>query len=137
MIRIVAVGKVREKWIREGISEYIKRMGAKLDVVEVKDMGQEKEGERMLSLVKGAVVCMDEHGKSMGSVDFADLLKQHPDVTFLIGSADGLSNEVLMRNYTRISLSRMTFTHEMARLLLFEQIYRGLMINANRPYHRG
>lgn len=136
MIRILAVGRIKEAWIRDGIAEYTKRLGRKVGIEEIKDMGKDREGAKLVSMSKGFTVCLDEHGKGLSSMEMAELLKKNPEISFMIGGPDGLSEDVLDKADLRVSLSNMTFTHELARLLLIEQIYRGTMINQNRPYHR-
>lgn len=152
MIRIIFVGKVKEKWLKEAFDEYVKRISAfaRIQIDEVKDekiMGKDydaikkKEGERILNLLKDDfVIGLDVEGESLGSETFAKALdkagEQSRNITFVVGGALGLSKEVLKRSNMRLSLSRMTMTNQMVRLLLIEQIYRAFMIMAGRQYHR-
>jgi 23S rRNA (pseudouridine1915-N3)-methyltransferase len=157
-IRIIAVGKIKEKFLQEGIAEYEKRLRpyVKLQIIELPDekrpasaspatesAAMEKEGERILSSIpSGAfVVCLDLKGLSWSSEDLAgafsawELAGKNP-VVFVIGGDLGLSPAILARSDCRLSLSKMTFTHPMARLLLVEQIYRACRIRSGEPYHK-
>jgi len=156
-IRIVAVGKLKEKYLREGVAEYEKRL-APFASVELRETREEymaenpseaqrqqtlaKEGERLLRLVpeKSFLIVLDVKGKLLSSEvlakELASLaLQGQSDLTFLIGGAFGLSQAVRERADLRISFSPMTFTHQMARLLLYEQIYRAFKINRGEKYH--
>lgn len=156
-IRIVAVGKLKEKYLREGVAEYEKRLApfASVELLETREeyMAENpseaqrqqtlaKEGERLLRLVpeKSFLIVLDVKGKLLSSEalakDLASLaLQGQSDLTFLIGGAFGLSQAVRDRADLRISFSPMTFTHQMVRLLLYEQIYRAFKINRGEKYH--
>ncbi|WP_315374596.1 23S rRNA (pseudouridine(1915)-N(3))-methyltransferase RlmH [uncultured Selenomonas sp.] len=156
-IRIVAVGKLKEKYLREGVAEYEKRL-APFASVELRETREEymaenpseaqrqqtlaKEGERLLRLVpeKSFLIVLDVKGKLLSSEALAKelaslALQGQSDLTFLIGGAFGLSQAVRERADLRISFSPMTFTHQMVRLLLYEQIYRAFKINRGEKYH--
>ncbi|MCK5039680.1 MAG: 23S rRNA (pseudouridine(1915)-N(3))-methyltransferase RlmH [Candidatus Aenigmarchaeota archaeon] len=144
LIKIISVGKIKEKYIQTGIEEYQKRLSNKrVELIEIKDMSKEKEGEKIISLVEKMndvlVVALDEHGAEFTSTGFSEFLKKNIDVDicFIVGGPDGLDKTVLERVDKIIAISRMTFTHEMARLFLMEQIYRGLAIIDGKKYHRG
>jgi 23S rRNA (pseudouridine1915-N3)-methyltransferase len=136
---IVAVGKVKKAWIRDGIHEYGKRL-PELQITEVKDSTPDKEGQKILSLMSDYrhLILLSEWGKPMTSIAFADFL--HPfgadPILFIIGGPDGVSQEVNAQADHLLSLSPMTFTHEMARLFLVEQLYRAKSIWQNTGYHR-
>ena len=152
MIRIIFVGRVKEQWLREAIDEYTRRISrfTKIEMHEVKDekiLGKDegaikkKEGERILNLLKDDfVIGLNVEGESIESEAFAKALKkagdEHRRLTFVVGGALGLSKEALKRCDMILSLSRMTMTNQMVRLLLIEQIYRAFMIMAGRKYHR-
>ncbi len=143
MIRVMAVGKVKDRRLADLATDYQRRIQSlgKLEVQELKDCGKEKEAKTMVAALGSArgnqlVVAMDEHGESLTSQELAKLLGNHGSICFLIGGPDGLGASALARADRSLGLSRMTFTHEMARVLLLEQIYRGLGILAGRPYHR-
>ena len=157
-IRIVAVGKIKEKFLQEGIAEYEKRLRpyVKLQVVEISDekrpsptspatdsAAKEKEGVRILAAIpKGSyVISLDVKGQSCSSEELAASLSERElfvqnQMAFVIGGDVGLSPAVLARSDLRISLSKMTFTHPMARLLLLEQVYRAFRIIRGEPYHK-
>lgn len=137
-IRIVAIGRVKEKYLLEAIGEYTKRLVpfCKLELVELKDKGLEKEAKLLERYLGAGTFILDVGGKHFSSVEFAQFVKkQEGTLTFIIGGAEGI-NESLKKRAPSISLSKMTFTHEMCRLFLVEQIYRTYMINSNRKYHR-
>ena len=153
-IRIVAVGKLKEKYLREGVAEYEKRL-APFASVELRETREEymaenpseaqrqqtlaKEGERLVP-EKSFLIVLDVKGKLLSSEALAKelasrALQGQSDLTFLIGGAFGLSPAVRDRADLRISFSPMTFTHQMVRLLLYEQIYRAFKINRGEKYH--
>ena len=156
-IRIVAVGKLKEKYLREGVAEYAKRLApfASVELLETREeyMAENpseaqrqqtlaKEGERLLRLVpeKSFLIVLDVKGKLLSSEALAKelaglALQGRSDFTFLIGGAFGLSPAVRECADLRISFSPMTFTHQMVRLLLYEQIYRAFKINRGEKYH--
>ena len=156
-IRIVAVGKLKEKYLREGVAEYEKRLApfASVELLETREeymaenpseaqrqQALAKEGERLLRLVpeRSFLIVLDVKGKLLSSEvlakELASLaLQGQSDLTFLIGGAFGLSPAVRERADLRISFSPMTFTHQMVRLLLYEQIYRAFKINRGEKYH--
>ena len=156
-IRIAAVGKLKEKYLREGVAEYEKRLRpyASLELLEIPEARlAEKpsqaelrealadEGRRLLRLVpeRGTLIVLDVAGDLLSSEQLAEkmaalALQGQSDLTFLIGGAFGLSDEVRKRADLRLSFSRLTFTHQMVRLLLYEQIYRAFKINRGEKYH--
>ena len=138
--RILAVGKVRRLWIREGIDHYLKRMPG-LSVIELRDTGPEKEAEAILASLRSdeLFVSLMEQGESLASVPFARRLEQlgNERVAFVIGGADGLTTELKKKSRWQLSLSPMTFPHELARLMLVEQLFRAYSILQGGPYHRG
>ena len=156
-IRIVAVGKLKEKYLREGVAEYEKRLApfASVELLETREeyMAENpseaqrqqtlaKEGERLLRLVpeRSFLIVLDVKGKLLSAEALAKelaslALQGQSDLTFLIGGAFGLSPAVRDRADLRISFSPMTFTHQMVRLLLYEQIYRAFKINRGEKYH--
>ena len=137
--RILAVGKVRRSWIREGIDHYLKRMPG-LSVHELRDNGPEKEAQAILASLRPdeCLVALMEEGDSLASVPFARRLAQlgNQRVAFVLGGADGLTNELKQQSRWQLSLSPMTFPHELARLMLIEQLFRAHSIHQGGPYHR-
>jgi len=143
MIRIISVGKIKDVRIRALVADFAKRTGAmaRFQGVEVRDSEPEKEAQDLVAKLGSAqgqewVVAMDEKGEPYTSRDLAGLLGKHGSISFLIGGADGLGSAARNRADQTLCLSRMTLTHEMARLILAEQIYRGLSILRGKPYHR-
>ena len=156
-IRIVAAGKLKEKYLKAGVAEYEKRLSpfAAVELLEIDEerMAQDpseaekeqtlaKEGERLLRLVpeRSFLIVLDVKGKLLSSEALAKelaslALQGQSDLAFLIGGAFGLSSAVRDRADLRISFSPMTFTHQMVRLLLYEQIYRAFKINRGEKYH--
>lgn len=158
MITLVAVGKVKEKWMRDGIEEYAKRIRGydKLTLIEVSDekapesnsdaeneQVKKMEGERLLKQIKDDeyVILLDLAGKEMDSVAVAEKIqscyntgKSH--ITFMIGGSLGLSEEVIARANQRWKLSPNTFPHQLCRIVVLEQIYRAFRILHNEPYHK-
>ena len=156
-ITIVGVGKIKEKYLTAGIQEYQKRLGpfCRLDIVEVneermpdnpsaaeKKQVLDKEGERILKALRpgSCLLVLDVAGKLISSEELAAKLEEkalagQSDLTFVIGGAFGLADAVLQAAKERISFSRMTFTHQMIRMMLVEQVYRAFKINRGEPYH--
>ena len=138
-IRILAVGKVRKGWVSEGVALYLKRLPG-LEVVELRDGGMAREAEVITAALRPdeRLVVLTEEGQGLDSVAFARQLEGSGSerLAFVIGGADGLDPALKARAAWRLSLSPMTFPHELARLLLLEQLYRALSIQQGGPYHR-
>ncbi len=142
-IKILAVGKIKENYILEGIEEYLKRMANKrIETIEIKDSNKQKEGEEILNKLERLEgylkIALDEHGKELTSLEFSEFIRKNinRDVCFIIGGPDGLDKKILESVDHIIALSRMTFTHEMIRLFLVEQLYRAFSIIEGKEYHR-
>jgi len=137
-IKIIAVGKIKEKYLQEGAQKYENLISAfcRLDVIEIKDEGIQKESKKIENYINGNTFILDSRGTHLTSIEFADFMKkQDNELTFVIGGSDGVTEDVRKKSRI-ISLSRMTFLHEMTRLILLEQIYRAFMIINNRKYHK-
>ncbi len=138
-IRILAVGKVRKVWVLEGIATYLKRLPG-LQVVELRDAGKAKEAEAVLAALQPGeqLVVMAEEGQTFDSPAFAERLEGSGSerLVFVIGGAEGIDPALKARASWKLSLSPMTFPHELARLLLLEQLYRALSIQQGGPYHK-
>lgn len=156
-IEIIAVGKIKEKYLRAGIEEYTKRLGpfCKLEITELDEERMPdnpspaqkaqvlmREGERILKHVRPAsyLMVLDVGGKQFSSEELAAKIDElaligKSDLTLVIGGAFGLSPQVLSAANVKISFSRMTFTHQMIRMILVEQIYRAFKISRGEPYH--
>jgi len=143
MIRILAVGRMRNAALTNLGDDYLRRLRrlGKVEVTELKDTGPQREARAMVAALgstagSGQVIALDERGEDVDSAGFARLLGSHGNLAFLIGGPDGLADEARHRADRSLRLSALTFTHEMARVLLLEQIYRGLCILKGHPYHR-
>lgn len=153
-LRLVGIGRISDAWLRRGIEEYETRIRRylPLSTIELKEeesgrkpnlqQHRSREGVRLLAKVPAGsfAVVLDERGNSMGSEELAELLNRHmvqgtSEMVWVLGGAYGLSDAVRDRGDLLLSLSPLTFTHQMARLILLEQIYRGLTIVRNEPYH--
>ena len=157
-IRVIAVGRIKEKYLQDGIAEYEKRLRpyAKVQIVEISEekrpasatqsverIALEKEGDRILAAVpEGSfLIALDVKGISWSSEELAASLREwelsgQNQLAFVIGGDLGLSPAVIARSDLRLSLSKMTFTHPIARLLLVEQVYRAFRIMRGEPYHK-
>ncbi len=157
-ISIVTVGKLKEKYLKLGIDEYLKRLSAyaKVEVIEVADekapevlseaemvQVKQKEGERILAKISQDtyVIALAINGKMQSSEELADTLDKlatygKSKIAFIIGGSLGLSEEVLKRSNEQLSFSKMTFPHQLMKLILVEQIYRAYRINRGEPYHK-
>ncbi|WP_053217760.1 23S rRNA (pseudouridine(1915)-N(3))-methyltransferase RlmH [Virgibacillus senegalensis] len=157
-ITIVAVGKLKEKYLKQGIQEYTKRLGAyaTVEVVEVPDekapenlseadmeIVKQKEGERILSKIStdSYIISLEIMGDMLTSEQFAkklDNLATHgkSKIALVIGGSLGLSGKVRKRSDYALSFSKMTFPHQLMRLVLLEQVYRAFRINRGEPYHK-
>ena len=137
--RILAIGKTRKEWIKNGISLYLKRLPG-LQVTELRDSTPKKEAEIIKSNIRlnEKVIALEEGGEPLASVPFAHRLKQlgSQRIVFVIGGANGLGPEIISLANWQLSLSAMTFPHEIALLLFVEQLYRATTIIQKRPYHR-
>lgn len=151
MIKIVCVGKIKEKYFKEAINEYIKRIGkyTKLEIIEINDLDRlniadilKKEGEAILKHIKDRdyVVTLEIEGIKMNSIELAskidNMLFKNSNITFVIGGSYGLSDEVKNRSNFKLSFSDFTFPHQLFRVILLEQIYRSFKINNNESYHK-
>jgi|TARA_X000000950_G_scaffold238182_1_gene290114 23S rRNA (pseudouridine1915-N3)-methyltransferase len=138
-LRILAVGKVRRGWIQDGIDLYRKRLPG-LSIVELRDSTPEKESEAIRAARRPdeRLVVLMEQGETLASIPFARKLEQISSerIAFVIGGADGLTDDLKSEAHWRLSLSPMTFPHELARLMLVEQLFRAQSILQGSPYHR-
>jgi 23S rRNA (pseudouridine1915-N3)-methyltransferase len=147
MIKMVVVGKLNQKYLLEGIQYYQKQLPVKLEWIEVQDepdiQGKDSEGHRILSKIKESdqVILLAIEGVLHDSKSFSDQINKMTtygtgDLVFVIGGSYGVSDAVKMRANHLISFSKMTFPHQLMRLILIEQIYRAYSIMKNHPYHK-
>ena len=137
--KIIAIGKIKKRWIQEGIEMYLKRLPG-LEVKEIKDSTQIKEEHTIKEIISKneILVTLNENGQSFTSKELATkLLNSHnQNITFVIGGASGLTSSLNNLASWQLSLSPLTFPHEIARLLLIEQLYRAKTITLGGPYHK-
>lgn len=153
----LTIGKIKEKWMRQGIDEYLKRLSpiAKVEILSpdeekmpenpspaLKEKVMEKEGEKLLKYLKDEdfLILLDLKGKPVTSEGLADILRKRmvsgtSHFFFMIGGPYGNGENIRRRANLKISISAMTFTHQMARLILAEQVYRAMKIIRHEPYH--
>lgn len=154
-IKIIALGKIKEKFLKDGIDEFLKRLTpyASVEIVEIQpveirdenltEKALLQEGEKILSLIKNDsfVITLEIGGKQLSSEEFAQKINEIStsgvsELVFVIGSSCGLAATVSNRANFKLSMSKMTFLHQFARLLLVEQIYRAFKILKNETYHK-
>lgn len=157
-ITIIAVGKIKEKYLNQGIDEYVKRLSkyCKLNIIQISDEKapenlssiemekiKQKEGEGILKHIKEGmyVIVLDIKGKMISSEELANKLNDlalsgKSNLAFIIGGSLGVSNEVLQISNYKLSFSPMTFPHQLMRMILLEQVYRGFRIVKGEPYHK-
>ena len=157
-ITLITVGKIKEKYLKDAIAEYSKRLSryCKLEIIEVADEKtpdqaseaveesiRDKEGERILKYIRDDmyVIALEIAGKMLTSEEFAKKIEQlaiqgTSSIAFVIGGSIGLGKDVLRRSDYALSFSKMTFPHQLMRVVLLEQIYRGYRIINGEPYHK-
>lgn len=146
IISVLCVGKVKDKSLQALAAKYEKRLTRfqRIKIIEIKDSDREKESKKIIEHIQNnkeqKYVLLDERGKIYTSTSFSSKLKTHEDnsedITFILSGADGPTKEVKKLVKDKLALSTMTFTHEMARVLLLEQIYRVITMWNNIPYHK-
>ena len=131
-LTICAIGKIKKLWIKDGINQYKKRM-PELIINELKTFNL-----NTLRSNNNIIICLSEEGKQFKSVELCSFLLsfKNKKINFLIGDTDGISSDIKKKSDLLLSLSPLTFPHELARLILIEQIYRAISISNNSPYHR-
>ena len=151
MIKIITVGTIKEKYLKEAIEEYLKRLKkyTNIELIEVKDEGlveEQKainlEGEKINKYLspKDYIITLEIEGKAFSSEEFASKLNQiqieNSNIVFIIGGSYGLSDEIKNKSKLHLSFSKMTFPHQLFRVFLLEQIYRAYKIMNNESYHK-
>lgn len=142
-INIVCVGKIKEKFYRDAVEEYLKRLSrfAKIEIREISECRTlEEEAKLILNASKGRIIALCVEGKKYSSENLAAYIRELTDTgvecTFIIGSSCGLAEEVKRKADLKLSFSDMTFPHQLMRVILAEQIYRAFMINGGGEYHK-
>ena len=151
MIKIICVGKLKENYLKEAVSEYSKRLSkyTKLSIIELNDISNtdintiiKKEEEEILKHLenKDYVIVLDIDGQNINSMDFAKKISNtfigYSNISFVIGGSYGLSDKIKSLANYKLSFSKMTFPHQLFRVMLLEQIYRSFKINNNEEYHK-
>ena len=151
MIKIICVGKIKEKFFKEALEEYQKRLSkyTKIKIIEVEDINldneeliKQKESELILKHIdkKDYVITLEIEGKQLSSIELSkkieDLEITNPNITFIIGGSYGLANEIKNMSNMKLSFSKLTFPHQLFRVILLEQIYRAYKIKNNESYHK-
>lgn len=151
MIKIICLGKIKEEFYKDAIKEYEKRLSkyTKLEIIELEDINDTdinyaltKEKEKIMNHIKNQdnLVILDIKGKEQTSEEFATFigkeLTYNSNITLLIGSSNGLDEEIKKLTPKKISFSHLTFPHQLFRVILLEQIYRAFKINNNEQYHK-
>ncbi|NEP55121.1 MAG: 23S rRNA (pseudouridine(1915)-N(3))-methyltransferase RlmH [Moorea sp. SIO3C2] len=138
-VKIIAVGKVKKGWLRDGINLYSKRL-PDIEIIEIKDTGKAAEADKVRSLLKtqDRLIVLSEDGQNWDSITFGQWLGEEAfgTLVFFVGGPTGVSVDLKQQAHQVLSLSAMTFPHEIARLLLMEQLYRGKTILQGGRYHK-
>lgn len=148
MIKVICVGKVKEKFYTEAIDEYLKRLSkyTKIEIIEVKDEANgdilKKEAESILKHIseKDYIVTLEIEGNNLSSLELSkkidNILMENPNLTFIIGGSYGLDESIKKISNYKLSFSKLTFPHQLFRVILLEQIYRSFKIINNESYHK-
>lgn len=145
MIRIICLGKIKEKYLNALIDDYTKRISKyhKIEIIELKDLNDlEKEADSILKYInpKDYTVCLTPNGKMMNSIEFSEFIDkaflESGTINFIIGSSEGISNKVYEKANLKLSFSNLTFPHGLFRGILLEQIYRAFKIINHETYHK-
>lgn len=151
MIKVICIGKIKEDYLKNAIKEYEKRISkyTKLEIIECPDYGNldiatilEKEKEEILKHIQDRdyLITLEIEGKEIDSVSFSEKIEQsfitHPNILFIIGGSYGLHEQIKCRAHFHLSFSKMTFPHQLFRVLLLEQIYRSFKIINHESYHK-
>lgn len=151
MIKIICIGKLKEKYLKEAVEEYTKRITkySKIEIIELQDydydneeINKTKEKEQIIKHIsnKDYIITLEIDGNMLTSKDFAskidNALISNSNITFIIGGSYGLSDEIKSLSNYALSFSKMTFPHQLFRVVLLEQIYRAFKINKNESYHK-
>ena len=144
MIKIICVGKIKETFYRDAIDEYMKRMSKyhKVEIIEVMDSNIKQEKDLILKKInsKDYIITLEIEGREISSIEFANMIDKTliktSNITFIIGGSDGLDDEIKSLSNYKLSFSKMTFPHQLFRVILLEQIYRAFKIIHNESYHK-
>ena len=153
-INLISIGDIKEKYLREAIGEYSKRISrfAELKIIELKEnvaqsnsktdilKALEKDAENMKKYLKGYIICLDINGKMLKSEEFSQKIEKislsNSEITFIIGASNGIDEKIKNLSNEKISFSPMTFPHQLMRVIFLEQLYRAFTISNNIAYHK-
>ena len=144
MIKIICVGKLKEKYLTEGVNDYLTRLRKyhKIDLIELSDSNIDNEGTEILKHIsnKDYVISLAIKGTELSSTELADKIDKifisNPNITFIIGGSNGIRQDILDKSNMLLSFSKLTYPHGLFRLILLEQIYRSFKILNNESYHK-
>lgn len=144
MIKIICVGKIKEKYLKEGIEDYSKRIKKyhKIELIELNDSNMEEEAKEIIKYInpKDYIITLEIEGNIVSSEQLSQMIDKtfitHPNIVFIIGGSDGISNSIKNISNYKLSFSKLTFPHQLFRIILLEQIYRSFKIMNNETYHK-
>ena len=151
MIKIITVGSIKEKYLKDAVEDYLKRIKkyTNIELIEIKDEGLveeskaiELEGDKINKHLSGKeyIISLEIEGKQMSSLEFANKLEriqiENSNIVFIIGGSYGISKKIIEKSCLHLSFSKMTFPHQLFRVILLEQIYRSFKVNHNERYHK-
>ena len=144
MIKLICVGKIKERYLTEGIEDYFRRINKyhKLEIIEVDDSVPDIEETKIIKYIdnRDYVITLEIDGNNLSSVELAEKIDKtfisHSNITFIIGGSYGLSDNIKKRSNYKLSFSRMTFPHGLFRMIFLEQLYRSFKILNNETYHK-
>lgn len=145
MLKIICIGKIKKQYIKDAIQDYKTRLSkyTKIDVIELDDDNPKEEAKRILKYIdeKDYIITMEIEGKELSSTELSDKIKElntygNSNTTFIIGGSDGLDDSIKQKSNFKLSFSKLTFPHQLFRVLLLEQLYRSYKIINNEQYHK-
>ena len=144
MIKIICVGKLKEQYLKDGINDYLKRISKyhKINIIELPDSNIENEGNEIEKHIdsKDYLITLCIEGEQLSSEEFSKKIDKifitNPNITFIIGGSDGISERIKNKSHYKLSFSKLTYPHGLFRLILLEQIYRSFKILNNESYHK-
>lgn len=144
MIKLICTGKLKENYLKEAINDYIKRIKKyhKIEIIEIPDSNIENEKKEIMKYIneKDYIISLCIEGIELSSIELSEKIDKtfitHPNITFIIGGSDGISDEIKNISNYKLSFSKMTYPHGLFRLIFLEQIYRSFKIMNNESYHK-
>ena len=144
MIKIICIGKLKEKYLKDGIDDYLKRISKyhKIEIIELADSNIDEEGNNILKHInnKDYIISLCIEGEELSSIQLSNKIDKtfvtNPCITFIIGGSDGIREDIKDKSNYKLSFSKLTYPHGLFRLILLEQIYRSFKILNNETYHK-